>query len=267
MRLILAILITLYTIISCFVQTNLILQGISVFLGLISLFFLIKIRFFAQYWALFGIALVGLILILIIGNPLLGWPLLFLYLLASHYLHRAELKKQQLLNKTAHLEKFVALLQAERHKNYASHTLFQLTKNERPDVAAWLAMTEEQLQLAGIDFQMDLQVPISDLSIEKEALIPFLSAILANAKEAATQTDNGWITWRLQQQSGLFLLEIANATNMPSQAVMDHLFTKSKPTSGLAFIQKQIANAYGTIDYRFEQGSFKLMLKLPAIKK
>ncbi|KGL38743.1 hypothetical protein BMT55_07075 [Listeria newyorkensis] len=79
-------------------------------------------------------------------------------------------------------------------------------------------MTEEQLQLANIDFQ----VLLSDLPIEKGELITFLSAILANAKEAATQTDNGWITWRLQQQSGLFLLEIANATNMSSQAVMDH---------------------------------------------
>ncbi|WAO23080.1 MULTISPECIES: hypothetical protein [Listeriaceae] len=33
--------------------------------------------------------LVGLILVLVIGSPLIGWTLLFLYLLASHYLHRA----------------------------------------------------------------------------------------------------------------------------------------------------------------------------------
>ncbi|MBA3927555.1 GHKL domain-containing protein [Listeria rustica] len=267
MRLILALLITLYAIISCFVLSSFSMQAISIFLCLIALFFLVKIRFFTQYWALLGITLVGLIWIAIVGNPLAGWALVFLLLLASHYLNCAELKKQQLRNKNVHLENFVALLQAERHKNYTSHTLFQLTKNERPDVAAWLAMTEEQLHLENLDFQLDLQVPISDLPIEKDELIPFLSAILTNAKEAATQTGNGWITWRLQQQSGLFLLEVANATQMPSQATMDYLFTKSKPMSGLAFIQKQVANAYGTSDYRFEQGSFKLMLKLPAIKK
>lgn len=267
MQLILSALITCYTVWSCFMQTEPILQVIPIFLGLTSIFFLFQVRLFEYHWGLIGVSVAGLVLAIVLGNWLMGWGIFGLFLTASYYLSRVARRNQQLLKKTEHLERFVTLLQAERHKNYSSHALFQLTKNERSDVAAWLVTVEEQLRDANIGFQSDFQVAISDLPFAKEALIPLLTEILANAKQAAEQADNGWISWQLKQQSGLFLFEITNATRLPSQAVMDHLFRRPRQTSGAALIKRSVAKVHGTIDYRFDQGSFKLILKIPAIAK
>ncbi|EUJ45092.1 GHKL domain-containing protein [Listeria riparia] len=268
MRLILTVLILAYTIACLYLEAHAILQVVSVVLGVAALAIAMRIRT-VNLW-LAGIAVIGLLLALIYDASLAGWALLFLFLVAQYQLGQLEQTNQQLTSKSDHLQNFVALLQKERHKNYASRTndaAFQLAKNERPDIAAWLVTTDQQLKLANLTFKTDLQSAISDLPFQEDELLALLTAIMANAKQAASQVDNGWISLRLQLQSGLFLFEISNASNMPNQAVMDNLFARPKSTSGTAAIKYYITKAHGIIDYRFDQTQFKLRLKIPAIKK
>ncbi|MBC2323954.1 GHKL domain-containing protein [Listeria booriae] len=268
MRLILTVLILAYTIACLYLETHVVLQVASVGLCFGALALAMKIRA-VKLW-LAGITIIGSLLALIYDASLAGWALLFLFLVAQYQLGQLEQTNQQLTSKSDHLQTFVALLQKERHKNYASHAndaAFQLAKNERPDIAAWLVTTDEQLKLANLTFKTDLHSAISDLPFQEDELLALLTAIMTNAKQAASQVENGWISLRLQLQSGLFLLEISNASNMPNQAVMDNLFARPKPTSGTAIIKHYITKAHGIIDYRFDQAQFKLLLKIPAIKK
>ncbi|MBF2544927.1 hypothetical protein IA922_08985 [Listeria seeligeri] len=54
----------------------------------------------------------------------------------------------------------------------------------------------------------------------------------------------------MKQQSGLFLLEVANATSELNQKIMDTLFTQPKT---------------GSITALSDKGTFKLIIKFPAI--
>ncbi|EFS03985.1 ATPase family protein [Listeria seeligeri FSL S4-171] len=54
----------------------------------------------------------------------------------------------------------------------------------------------------------------------------------------------------MKQQSGLLLLEVANATSELNQKIMDTLFTQPKT---------------GSITALSDKGTFKLIIKIPAI--
>ncbi|MBC1676995.1 hypothetical protein HB938_04005 [Listeria welshimeri] len=64
----------------------------------------------------------------------------------------------------------------------------------------------------------------------------------------------------------MFLFEISNATSEPSQKIMDNLFLRPKLESGTALIKREVSRVHGTIDYRFDHHTFKLIIKLPAMK-
>lgn len=266
MRLFLAGLCLLYTATSIYMMPGIIWLICFLLLAMITFIILVKTPLPKHSSWLVGLVIAGLVIAVIFESPLSGWALLFLFLFALFQLGNLEQRNEQLQKKVAHLERFVHLLQAERHKNYHSHTLFQLTKNERPDVSAWLVSIEEEMRLAQITFRTDFQAPLSDLPFKNNALLPVMSAILANAKQAAALEKNSWVTWRLKQQSGLFLFEISNATSEPSQKIMDNLFLRPKLESGTALIKREVSRVHGTIDYRFDHHTFKLIIKLPAMK-
>lgn len=150
-------------------------------------------------------------------------------------------------------------------------------RGEQGHVAALLYQIYQQARQRNIRIQYDLEVPFSTAPLSPVHQSELLGNLLMNALEAATAYgkvyDDPFITVHTAVRSGLFILEVTNATLPLPPEILDTLFesygnsTKEGKHEGMGtyIIAKITANHQGKLEFTCLNNTFHVKIKIPIV--